>query len=160
MFLVEVMGRHSGYLAVYTALAAAAELVCIPETPTDVEKIVDRLHELKRRGKSSVMMIVAEGDETGGALRLNEQLQAAGCPFQTRVVVLGHLQRGGSPTPEDRILASTLGDLAVQGILEGRSGVMAGLLGGKPAFTTLPETFAQHRPIPPELLALIETLAH
>jgi len=160
MFLVEVMGRHSGYLAVYTALAAAAELVCIPETPTVIEQIIERLHELKRRGKTSVMMIVAEGDETGGAESLNQRLLAAGCPFQTRVVVLGHLQRGGSPTPEDRILASTLGDLAVHAVLEGRNGVMAGLLGGKPAFTPLPETYAKHRPIPPELLELIETLAH
>ncbi len=159
MFLVEVMGRHSGFIAVHTALAAAAESVCIPETPTDIQAIIRELHLLKQRGKTSVMIIVAEGDEEGGAAKLNEQLTAAGNPFPTRCAILGHLQRGGSPSPEDRILASSLGDLAVEAILDGQTGVMAGLLGGQPKLTPFAETYAQHKPIPCELLQLVERLA-
>lgn len=159
MFLVEVMGRHSGYIAVHTALAAAAECVCIPETKTDIPAIVRDLRELKARGKNSVMMIVAEGDEEGDAAKLNEQLKAAGNPFQTRCVILGHLQRGGSPSPEDRILASSVGDFAVQAIFEGHTGMMAGMIGGQSKLTSFEGTYAMHKPIPPELSSLIERLA-
>ncbi len=160
MFLVEVMGRHSGYIAVYTALSGAAETVCVPETPTDIPAIVEGLRKLKARGKSSIMMIVAEGDEEGGAVKLNEELKRADCPFPTRVVILGHLQRGGAPTPEDRMLASQLGDHAVRSLMEGASGVMAGIVNGEARLTPFPETVARHRPIPDALLALVETLAH
>jgi 6-phosphofructokinase 1 len=153
------MGRHSGYIAVYTALASAAEAVCIPETATDVAASIRLLQVLKQRGKTSVMMIVAEGDETGGAEVLNRQLLKAGCPYPTRVVILGHLQRGGRPTPEDRLLASQLGDHAVRSLRSGGSGVMAGLQGGKCTTTALSETFASHKPIPHELLDLLETLS-
>ena len=159
MFLVEVMGRHSGFIAVHTALAAGAECVCIPETATDLEKIVFDLHILKDRGKTSIMMIVAEGDEKGGAEVLNVQLTEADNPFPTRVVVLGHLQRGGSPSPEDRILGSALGDLAVQATLEGKTGVMSGLIGGRSVLTPFEETYVTHKPIPPQLLALVEHLS-
>ncbi|MCO6455554.1 MAG: 6-phosphofructokinase [Pirellulaceae bacterium] len=159
MFLVEVMGRHSGYIAVYTALAGAAETVCIPETPTNLPAIVRELHELKQRGKSSVMMIVAEGDEEGGAQILHDRLKVSGCPFSMRVMILGHMQRGGSPTPEDRMLASRLGDWAVHAVLEGATGVMAGLIGGTRVLTPFPETYAQHKPLPADLMSLIATLA-
>jgi 6-phosphofructokinase 1 len=159
MFLVEVMGRHSGFIAVHTAIGAGAECVCIPETPTDIPAIVNSIDALKRRGKTSIMMIVAEGDEEGGAEALNEQLKAVGNPFSTRVVVLGHLQRGGSPSPEDRILASSVGDFAVQAILEGKTGVMSGVIGGKSTLTPFETTYSMHKPIPEELLQLVERLA-
>jgi 6-phosphofructokinase 1 len=160
MFLIEVMGRHSGYIAVYTALAGSAEIVCIPETPTDIPAILDYLRTLKQRGKTSVMMIVAEGDGRGGATILNAQLQEAACPFSTRVAILGHLQRGGSPTPDDRILASKLGAWAVQAIVEGHTGVMAGSIGGRRELTKFEYTFAGHKPIPSELLELLKILAN
>ncbi len=159
MFLVEVMGRHSGYIALYTALAAGAEAVALPETPTDVEQIIEHLRELKRRGKHSIMIVVAEGDELGGAEKLNADLCAAGCPFDTRVLRLGHLQRGGSPVPADRILASRLGDFAVRAVLEGHSGAMAGSVKGELKLTPFPETYARHKPVPAEYLELLETMA-
>ena len=159
LFLVEVMGRHSGYIALYTALAAGAEVVAIPETETDVPEIVEHLKELKARGKQSIMIVVAEGDETGGAGILNKGLIAAGCPFPTRVQTLGHLQRGGSPVPADRILASRLGDFAVRSVLEGHTGAMAGQVRGELVLTPFPETYAEHKPVPDELLKLLETLA-
>jgi 6-phosphofructokinase 1 len=159
MFLIEVMGRHCGYIAVHTAIAGGAEVVCIPETKTDVDGIVKNLEELKRRKKSSVMMIVAEGDERGGAEVLHEELKKRKSPYSTRTLVLGHLQRGGSPTPEDRILGSQLGDFAVQSILAGKTGVMAGLTGTQCTLTPFEQTFSAHKPIPSELLLLLEAMA-
>ena len=158
MFLVEVMGRHCGYIAVQTAIAGGAELVCIPETNTDLDSIVLQLKELKARRKNSIMMIVAEGDERGGAMQLQEELKKRGCPYASRAIVLGHLQRGGSPTPEDRLLASQLGAFAVESVLAGKTGVMAGLQGTKCVLTPFEETYSQHKPIPQELFNLLTTL--
>jgi 6-phosphofructokinase 1 len=159
MFLVEVMGRHCGYIAVQTAIAGGAELVCIPETPTDLDAIVSQLKELKARRKNSIMMIVAEGDERGGAMQLQEELKKRGCPYSSRAVVLGHLQRGGRPTPEDRILASQLGDFAVESVIAGKTGVMAGLQGTQCVLTPFEQTYSEHKPIPSELFSLLKTLA-
>ncbi len=159
MFLVEVMGRHSGYIALYTALAAAAEVVAIPETPTDIPAIIEELKTLKARGKHSIMIVVAEGDEYGGAENLQADLRAAGCPFPTRTLILGHLQRGGSPVPADRILASRLGDFAVRSILAGCTGAMTGEIKGQLVLTPFPESYAEHKPVPEELVKLLETLA-
>ena len=159
LFLVEVMGRHSGYIALYTALAGGAEVVALPETETNVPLIVQHLQVLKARGKQSIMIVVAEGDELGGAEVLNEDLKKAGCPFQTRVLTLGHLQRGGSPAPEDRILASRLGNFAVKAIIEGETGAMAGAVKDRLVLTPFTDTFAKHKPVPEELLELLQTLA-
>jgi 6-phosphofructokinase 1 len=160
MFLIEVMGRHSGYIAVFTALAGAAELVCIPETVTDVEAMVHKLRSLKKQQRTSILMIVAEGDESGGALKLHKRLEAAHCPYPMRVVVLGHLQRGGAPTPEDRILASRIGDHAVHSIVNGASGVMAGIIGNRCCITPFEDTFAAHNPIPADLIELLVNLSN
>jgi 6-phosphofructokinase 1 len=159
MFLVEVMGRHSGYIALYTALAGGAEVVAIPETPTDVGEIVAHLKGLKARGKKSIMVVVAEGDESGGAIKLDAAIRKAGCPFETRVVLLGHLQRGGTPTPEDRILAAKLGDFAVGALDRRASGVMAGEIGGELVLTPLEETYARHKAVPESLLEVLRTMA-
>ncbi len=159
LFLVEVMGRHSGYIALYTALAGGAEVVALPETETNVPLIVQHLQVLKARGKQSIMIVVAEGDELGGVEVLNEDLKKAGCPFQTRMLTLGHLQRGGSPSPEDRILASRLGNFAVKAIIEGETGAMAGAVNGQLVLTPFTDTFAKHKPVPEELLELLQTLA-
>ena len=160
MFLIEVMGRHSGYIAVYTALAAAAECVCIPETATDIDGVVDHLNTLKQDGRGAVLMIVAEGDEAGGASAVNQQLKEANCPFSTRVVVLGHVQRGGSPTPEDRLLASRMGEHAVHAVVKGEHGVMSGIIGNQCRTTAFEDTFASHKPIPQEMLDLLSTLSY
>lgn len=159
MFLVEVMGRHSGYIALYTALAGGAEVACIPETPTEIPAIIARLRELKERGKKSIMIVVAEGDENGGATKLQADLIAADCPFSTRVLTLGHLQRGGSPAPADRILGTLLGEFAVKSLLVGASGVMAGQIGGSLVLTQFEETFGQHKPVPPALVTVLDSMA-
>lgn len=159
MFLVEVMGRHSGYIAMYTALAGGAEVVAIPESVTDVGSIVQRLKEMKARKKKSIMVVVAEGDELGGAANLDVELRKAGCPFETRVMLLGHLQRGGSPTPEDRMLATKLGDFAVEAIDRGATGVMAGEVRGELVLTPFLDTYTHHKAVPENLLNLLRTMA-
>ncbi len=159
MFLVEVMGRHNGCIAMYTALAAGAECACVPETPTDVAGMVDRLRELKKRGKKSIVIIVSEGDEAGGAIALNDKLVAAGCPFSSRTVTLGHVQRGGSPTPADRILATRLGECAVRAILDGKTGLMAGEIQGRTTLTKLEETIAAHHALPVDLARLVDLMS-
>jgi 6-phosphofructokinase 1 len=159
LFLVEVMGRYSGYIALYTALAGGAEVVALPESTTDVPAIVKHLKVLKCRGKKSIMVIVAEGDEFGGAVALDKGMQAAGCPFETRVILLGHLQRGGSPVPADRILATRLGDFAVQALDRGATGVMAGDVRGELTLTTFEETYTRHKAVPESLLKVLQTMS-
>jgi len=134
-------------------------VVALPETETNVPHIVQHLQVLKARGKQSIMIVVAEGDELGGAEILNDGLKKAGCPFQTRVLTLGHLQRGGSPAPADRILASRLGDFAVQAIVEGETGAMAGEVHGELILTPFQNTYTRHKPVPEELLTLLKTMA-
>ncbi|MDG2469427.1 MAG: ATP-dependent 6-phosphofructokinase [Pirellulaceae bacterium] len=159
MFLIEVMGRHSGYIAVHAALAGGAEVVAIPETKTNIGYIVDYLTLLKNRGKDSVMMIVAEGDEMGDAHQINRQLIENDCPFSTRIVVLGHLQRGGSPTPEDRIRATQMGAAAIKAIIEGQDNIMIGVRGEETCCTPLLDVVNGSHPIPDPLLKLMETMA-
>jgi 6-phosphofructokinase 1 len=154
LFLVEVMGRNSGYLALFTALASGAELACVPETRTDVPSMVQKLTDLKRRGKASVIVVVAEGDEEGGAEMLDRELIAANCPFPTRTVILGHLQRGGPPTPADRILASRLGDFAVRALADGKSGAMVGEIAGHLVLTPFKDLYQKQKPLPRELFQL------
>lgn len=159
MFLVEVMGRHCGEIALYTAIASGSEAVCVPEIPTSIDTIVARLHEIKELGKSSVMMIVAEGDDLGGATKINEALRAANCPFDTRVVILGHVQRGGIPCPNDRILATKLGCIAVDAIHQGEAGKMAGIINGGSVLSPFEDVIVNHRQIQPEMLNMLQIVA-
>ncbi len=159
LFLIEVMGRHSGYIALYSALAGGAEIACLPETPTDIPAIVEQLIAMKARGKTSVLMMVAEGDELGGAYDIQRLLEQNGCPYGTRVVVLGHLQRGGCPVPEDRLLALQLGNYAVECLEQGHSGCMVGVRNGRPVRVPWEEAIAQHHLVPPELVRLLEAMA-
>jgi len=159
LFLVEVMGRASGYIALYTALAAGAEVACLPETPTDVPDILAQIQMLKNRGKKSILVIVAEGDDCGGAGPLKNRLEAAGCPFSMRVVTLGHVQRGGTPVPEDRLLATRLGELAARSVIAGETLVMAGEVHGSLTLTPLEEA-GRHKPVPREYVELLETMAN
>jgi 6-phosphofructokinase 1 len=159
------MGRHAGYIAIDSALAAGGEEALIPETPTDVDALITRLVEGRHRGKTSSMVIVAEGDPCGGADALKRQMDecwpevAGEPPYDTRVLILGHLQRGGSPTARDRILASRLGAFAVRALLEGNTGVMAGQVNDELVLTPLEETWARHKPIPADIIELLAILA-
>lgn len=159
MFLIEVMGRRAGYIALDSALAAGAEEALVPETPTDVDALVARLVAGRERGKTSSMVIVAEGDPCGGAEALRQAIEARPCPYETRVLILGHLQRGGSPTVRDRILASRLGVLAVDALVAGETGKMAGEVGSELVLTPFEATWSNHKPITPDRTRLLEILA-
>lgn len=159
MFLVEVMGRHSGYIALYTALASGADIVAIPETETNFPEIITQLNKLKQRGRSMAIMIVAEGDEKGGAEQINSQLIEHDCPFSTRTIVLGHLQRGGVPTPEDRRRATQMGAGAVDAILAGETGMMIGTRDDRCVRVPFNQTFEAHRQVSMELLKVQKEMA-
>ena len=160
MFFVEVMGRHCGDIAMKTAIASGAEIVCVPEIPTDLDAIISHLLEIRAIGKTSVLAIVAEGDDLGGAVALRQKLIDTGqCPYDSRVVILGHIQRGGIPMPEDRVLAATLGCRAVEALHEGETGKMVGLINGKTVLSPLEVVIAEHRQVDPSLFHLLRIVA-
>lgn len=159
MFIVEVMGRHCGDIALYTAIASGAEIACVPEIPTRIDQLVDALRNIKALGKTSVILIVAEGDDHGGAVELQQSLKEGGNPFDSRVVVLGHVQRGGSPTATDRVLASDLGCAAINALHEGHTGKMVGMINGVPALTDFEDCVRGHRQISPDKMRLLQIVA-
>lgn len=138
IFFVEVMGRNAGYIALESGLAAGAEQILVPEGPTDVKMVADELLEGRRLGKMSSIVVVAEGDDQGGAFDIAEKISHyANLP--TRVTVLGHLQRGGSPTANDRLLATRLGYASVMALMDGQRGVMLGIVNNKVLSSSLTE---------------------
>jgi 6-phosphofructokinase 1 len=157
LFYVEVMGRDAGFIAMDVGICSGSEFVLIPEAKTDIEQLRESLSDVKRR-KPNALIIVAEGEEQGGALALAEKIRGA-AGYDYRVCVLGHVQRGGSPTARDRLLASRLGVAAVEALLEGTSGVMVGEIHGRIACTPLRETWTQHKALDADLWRLARILA-
>ncbi len=158
LFLVEVMGRHSGFIALGVCTAGGAEDIFIPEVATDLDACCKRLVEARKRGKAMSILIVAEGEHEGGAFAIAEKVKAR-TGFDSRVTVLGHIQRGGSPTARDRILATKLGAYAIEAISEGKSDVMVGEVAGRLVTTPLEETWTRKKALDPYLLKLIPVLA-
>ena len=159
MFFVEVMGRHCGDIALSTAIASGAEIACLPEAEESPERMVHKLKKIKEAGKASVLAIVAEGDESGGAFAVQKLLQEAGNPFESRAVVLGHVLRGGSPVAADRILASELGNFAVSAIIQGETGKMAGKVKNELVLTPLEDCVSKHRTVDADQLRLLQIVA-
>jgi 6-phosphofructokinase 1 len=157
-FFVEVMGHTTGFIALEVGIAGGAEEVLVPETRTDVQQVCYHLDENFTKGKKSSIIVVAEGDETGGAFRVAAEVgECMGRDY--RVVILGHIQRGGSPTARDRVLASKLGVAAVEYLLEGKGGDMVGEVNNQIAITPLPETYSRHKELDSNLLRLVRILA-
>lgn len=158
IFFVEVMGRDTGFIAMYTGIAAGAEYVMVPERKENVEELV-RVLENRSKEKGSCIVVVAEGDQEGGAFKLAEQVKKR-CPqFDIRVSVLGHLQRGGNPTMADRLLAARLGSAAVEGLKDGKQNCVVGIVKGEITFTPHEEAIAQKKSIEPDLFRLLQMLA-
>ena len=156
-FVVETMGRNCGYLAVASAIAAGAEYSLIPEQPYDLDNICEDLRRRYREGRSNSIIMVAEG--AGKAEDIANQIKDR-IGFETRVTVLGHYQRGGSPSVFDRLIAARFGQAAVEALLNGKKGEMVGLEGTKITLTTLEKvTTAGIRPINPMLLDLANQLS-
>ncbi len=133
VFVIEVMGRDCGLIAMRTGISTGAEVVVVPEVKVDYKAVMSRMDKT-RKNKSSRIIIVAEGDKDGGMV-VADKIREYFPHYDVRVSILGHMQRGGSPSCMDRVLASRLGVAAVEGLLEGRRGVMAGLIHGEVEYT-------------------------
>jgi 6-phosphofructokinase 1 len=157
IFLVEVMGRTCGDIALGVGVAGGAEDVLIPELPTDVMTLAAELRQSWERGKRSSIIVVAESGEQGRSFRIAEEIGRL-TGLEPRVCVFGHIQRGGTPTARDRVLASRLGTAAVDILVEG-GGMMAGESGGAVVHVPLRDTWAKRRATPADLLALVRDLA-
>ncbi|RLD09891.1 MAG: 6-phosphofructokinase [Chlamydiae bacterium] len=134
LFFVEVMGRHSGAIAVEAAIAGGAELALIPEVTTDIDALANSIVAQKKAGKKSAIIIVAEGDDAGSATEISDKVYKL-IGFKGKVCVLGHIQRGGHPSARDRVLASRLGIAAVKTLKSGKSNVLVGEIKGDTALT-------------------------
>jgi 6-phosphofructokinase 1 len=156
VFVVEVMGRRNGFIALEAGIAGGAEAILIPEMPYSLMGICDRLGGAAIRGKKSSIIIVAEG--AGKASEIRDFIEK-NTGYDSRYLVLGHMQRGGSPTSFDRVLALRLGAFAVQRLLGGESGAMAGVDGTKLVSTPLAQVLSTERKIDPEKLQLAEVMA-
>lgn len=157
-FLIKTMGRGCGYLAVMAGIVCGAEMVLIPEVPVTVEEVTRAVEDAYRRGKTHAIIIVAEGASIK-TTELAAALDAKDVGFTTRVTILGHIQRGGSPTAFDRMLASRLGVKAVQALLAGESDVMVGLQGRDVELIPLAEVTAKSRTASQEYIEMARMLA-
>jgi len=159
-FLVEVMGRHCGYLALMAGIAGGAEAVVIPEVETDPEALAYELRGAYERGKNHALVVVAEGAQLN-ATRLAEYFHEneKRLGFELRVTILGHVQRGGAPGAYDRLLATRLGAAAVDALARGEHGVLVGWVRGKVTTTPLAEVAGQQKGLDPELFELAQVLA-
>lgn len=160
LFIVEVMGRDSGLIALRSGIGVGAEAILIPEANMGVEGLVNRL-EIGRKDKASKIIIVAEGDEVGGAFNVGEVLKERFPHYDIRVSVLGHIQRGGRPSCMDRVLASRFGVAAVEGLINGQSGVMVGQVNRELVFTPFAQAIKHidAQEVSPAWLRLVEILS-
>lgn len=159
LFIVEVMGRDAGYIAINSGIACGAEDILVPEVVTDIETVLKRIQDDERRKKTVHILVVAEGDDYGSGNDLHKVVKDRFPHLSSRVCVLGHIQRGGSPTYADRVLASRLGYAAVQAILEGKFQVMAGIVNNEVVYTPFTDVVKQNAPIDADLLEMIRILA-
>ena len=158
-FLVEVMGRNCGYLAVMAGIIGGAEIVLIPEVEVTIEDVANAIEAAYTRGKNHSIVVVAEGASVN-AQKLKDELDKMDVGFRTRVTILGHIQRGGNPTAFDRLLAARLGVRAVDALLEGESGKMVGLMGREVELVSLDEVVAQSRQANMDYYNMCHTLAY
>ncbi len=158
LFIVEVMGRDAGYIALHSGIATGAENILIPEAKTNIEELVNSLTEKEKRQKLVNLIVVAEGDEFG-ANEIAEVIRVRLPQTDTRVCILGHIQRGGSPTCLDRLIASRMGYHSVECLLEGRNNVMVGILNNKVHYTPLDKAVKAKQKITDDWFKIVKILA-
>ncbi len=156
LFIVEVMGREAGFLALNVAVASGAEFVVVPERKFDIGLLCDRLHQSRKSGKQHSLIIVAEGAMS--AVELKARLKDTG-GYDAKVTVLGYIQRGGSPTSFDTILASRMGAFAVERLWEGARGIMVGTVCHNMVAAPLSDSWEGRKPLNPELIDLVDKLS-
>ena len=160
LFFVEVMGRDAGHIALNAGIGAGAEEVLIPEQDLGLERLLESLKKSKASGKSSSIVVIAEGDKIGkNVFELKDYVEANLPEYEIRVSVLGHMQRGGAPSCYDRVLASRLGVKAVESLMEGKSNFMVGMLNDKVTLTPLLQAIKGDSAIDRELLRVCEIMS-
>jgi 6-phosphofructokinase 1 len=159
LFIIEVMGRDAGYIALHSGIATGAEHIIIPERKTDIEDVILSLQELERRRKLVNMIVVAEGGEAGGADEVSRIISQRLPSADIRVCILGHIQRGGSPSCLDRLIASRMGYAAVECLMEGRFNVMVGIMNNKIHYTPLEKAVKAKQRISDEWMKIVRILA-
>lgn len=158
LFFVEVMGRDAGFIALRSGIACGAEAILIPEVKTLLEDLKKSLESGFKRKKSSSVIIVAEGERPGGAYEIAKQVKEDFSEYSVRVVVLGHIQRGGSPSAADRFLATKLGASAVEALLDGQKNIMVGMKNGKIVHVEFSKTTKHHTTVSPDFFHLLEMM--
>jgi len=158
LFFVEVMGRHTGFIALESGIAGGAEELLIPEDPIGIEDFCLRLEAHFKEGKRSAIVVVAETEQPGDSFRVAHQVRLR-TGIDSRVCILGHIQRGGSPTARDRVLASMLGAAAVDALAKGESGYMVGVIDKEIAHTPLKHTWEKKKELHPGLRELAKLLS-
>jgi 6-phosphofructokinase 1 len=160
LFFIEVMGRDSGCIALRAGIAGGAEAVLLPERDTAIDELIEKLAQDVKNKKSSGIVIVAEGDKNGGAYHVAERVKQKFDFYDSKVTILGHLQRGGSPSSFDRVLASRLGFAAVKALLNGQNRQMVGLRGNAITLTPLEESLNfSHFKLEEDLLEMVNVLS-
>lgn len=159
LFFVEVMGKDAGFIALRSGICVGAEAILVPETETYIDKLIEKLRRGWDRKKSSSIIIVAEGDDGGGAYKVAEAVKAKFNQYETKVTVLGHIQRGGSPSAADRVLASQLGYSGVLSLRDGKSNSMVGLVNKEVVLTSFEKAIKHHQKLNQELLKLADILS-
>lgn len=160
IFIVEVMGRDSGYIAHGAGLAVGAEAILVPETKADDKNLIQFLKQGWNRSKSSLIIVVTEGDESGGAFKLAETVKKHMPSHYVGVCILGHIQRGGSPSAADRILATKLGYEAIEAVLKGKKNIMVALKKNEICFIPLTQIKRHHLDINNDMLKMITALTN
>lgn len=159
LFFVEVMGRDAGFLALNGAIAAGAEAAIIPEFSTKDDQLAELISSGFRKSKTSSIVLVAESELTGGAMHLAERVKNEYPQYDVRVTILGHLQRGGSPSANDRILASRLGVAAIDALIEGYHNVMIGIENDHVVYVPFRKAIKNDKPINQELVQVLKELS-
>ena len=159
IFFIEVMGREAGFLALNGAIASGAEAAIIPEIATEVDQLGEFIQQGFRKSKNSSIVLVDESELTGGAIGLAERVKNEFPQYDVRVTILGHIQRGGSPSASDRILASRLGEAAINALLEDQRNVMVGIQNDELVYIPFSKAIKNQKPIKRELLNTLRTLS-
>lgn len=159
LFFIEVMGRDAGFIALQTGIATGAEAILVPESKTDIQDLVDMLQESHKKKKNACIVIVAEGDDAGGALDIARQVENQFKGYEIKVSILGHIQRGGRPTCMERVRASRMGVEAVKALRAGKKGIMIGQINGAITHTPFEKAIKHHQEMDAGMLEMAKLLS-
>jgi len=159
LFIVEVMGRDAGFIALRSGIAVGAEAILVPETTTYIEQLLYKIQTDWKKNKTSSIVVVAEGDDYGGAYKVADAVREKYDHFDIKVTILGHVQRGGSPSAYDRVLASRLGVEAVRSLSSGKNGVMIGVQNNQLSYTPFEKAIKYNKELNQSLLELVRVLS-